>query len=104
MFDNILTSQFISTIGIILGGVIIGMILYHLNLVRLKSSSKSIIEKAQKEAEKLKKEKLYNFREELQQKRLNFQKDLRQKEERINRIESHNSTNAINNCSVTPIS
>ena len=39
-------------------------------------------------SEKIKKDKLFNFREELQQKRLNFQKDQRQKEENINRQES----------------
>ena len=88
MFDKILASQLLVSLGILFLGLIFGVVLYHLNLIRTKSNSKSLIEKAEKEAERIKKDKLFNFREELQQKRLNFQKDQRQKEEKINRLES----------------
>lgn len=88
MFENVQPSQLLISVVIFLAGTGLGVFLYHLNQIRSKNVAKSLIEKAEKEAEKIKKDKLFNFREELQQKRLNFQKDLRQKEERINRIES----------------
>lgn len=88
MFEHVITTQLLPSLGILVLGIILGAVLYHLNLARTKSNSKSIIEKAEKEAERIKKERLFNFREELQQKRLNFQKDQRQKEEKINRLES----------------
>lgn len=69
-------------------GLIIGTAIYHINLIRLKSSVKYLKEKSLKEAEKIKKEKLYDFKVEMQQRRARFQGELRQKEENISRQES----------------
>ncbi len=88
MFENISTADVVMAIVVFVAGLVIATAIYHVNLIRLKSSVKSIKEKSRKEAEKIKKEKLYNFKVEMQQRRSRFQNELRQKEEKINRQES----------------
>lgn len=88
MFLNITSTELIIMLAVLAVGLIIGAVVYHLNLLRTKNSLKSLNEKASREAEKIKKEKLYNFKVEMQQRRSKFQNELRQKEEKINRIEN----------------
>jgi len=87
MFENITTTDLIMVVVTFVAGLLIGTVIYHVNLIRLKSSVKSLKEKSHKEAEKIKKEKLYNFIVEMQQRRSRLQNELRQKEEKINKQE-----------------
>ena len=88
MFEGITSSELLIMLFAFLVGAGIGIGIYHLNLIRTKSSLKSLNEKALREVDKIKKEKLYNFKVEMQQRRLKFQNELRQKEEKINKAES----------------
>lgn len=88
MFENLSSMQLIFMTAATIVGVVLGIIVYHLNLIRTKSNINSMLEDAKKEADKVNKQRLYNFKEELQRKRLNFQRELRQKEEKINHQES----------------
>ncbi len=88
MFENLNSGQILLYAGLLLLGLFAGVAVYHLVLLRSKNTVKSIVEKAQREAEKIKKERLYNFKLELQQRRSRFQNELRQKEEKVNRMES----------------
>ncbi|MGD9897869.1 MAG: ribonuclease Y [Calditrichaceae bacterium] len=77
----IYTILFISGLGIGLG-------IYHLLMVKAKNTIKQVIENAHREADKINKESLYKFKMELQQKRASFQNDLRQKEDKVTKIEA----------------
>jgi ribonucrease Y len=88
MFENLTTAELVITIIAFVAGLAIGTIVYHINLLRTKNSIESLKEKSLKEAEKIKKEKLYNFKVEMQQKRSRFQNELRKKEDKLNRQES----------------
>jgi ribonuclease Y len=88
MIENLSVTQILLMTAILFAGLILGIGFYHINLVRTKSNAKALLEKAKKEADNINKERLFNFKEELQRKRLNFQKELRLKEEKINRQEN----------------
>ncbi len=80
---------FLLAFGIIIG-IGVGILFYHLKLKQTDGTIKSLTENAEKEAEKIKKDQLYNFKIELQQRRSRFQNELRQKEEKVSRMESNN--------------
>lgn len=88
MLENITETSLIVTGLAALLGLVLGMVLYHLALLKKKTTANALIQSAEKEAEKVKKEKLYEFKVEMQQKRSKLQAELRQKEERIAKIES----------------
>ena len=88
MFENLTTAELIVTVFAFIIGIVGGLSFYHLNLIRTKTSIKSLNDKALKEAEKIKKEKLYDFKVEMQQRRSKFSNELRQKEEKINQQEN----------------
>jgi len=71
----------------ILGGAI-GLIVYRIILMKSNATAKQILESAREDAEKIKKDRLFNFKLELQQRRTRFQTELKQKEEKYQRLES----------------
>ncbi len=75
-------------LAVLLVGMALGFILYHLRALKAGNAAKSIIEDAEREAEKIKKQRLYNFKVELQKKRARFQNEMKQKDEKLNRIEN----------------
>lgn len=88
MLENISGINLIITGLALLVGLLVGVVLYHLILLKKKTTAFALIQSAEKEAEKVKKEKLYDFKVEMQQKRSKLQAELRQKEEHIAKIES----------------
>jgi len=88
MIENISIMQWISIAAASIAGIAAGIIIYHLFLAKKKNLASQIVEDAERKAEKIKKEKIYNFKVEMQQKRASFQAELRQKEEKNLRIES----------------
>lgn len=88
MLETITPLQLLVSFVILLLGVGIGIFLYSLILKRKKITLSSLAEKAKRDAEKIKKEKLYNFKVEMQQRRSKFQGELRQKEEKISKQET----------------
>ncbi|MCD4693234.1 MAG: ribonuclease Y [Calditrichales bacterium] len=87
MFENLTIINYIIYLVILLSGIALGIGAYHLTLIKSKASVKQIINYANHEAEKMKKDALYKFKVELQHKRLSFQAELRQKEEKHLRLE-----------------
>lgn len=79
---------FILSVVFLIAGLIVGYAYYHLRLMKQKTSAKKILENAEREAEKIKKETLYNFKVEIQRQRSKFYAELKEKEEKINRIEA----------------
>jgi len=69
-------------------GVVITLMIYSAYLKKKKSTAKDVINNAETEVEQIKKEKLFNFREEMQQKRLKFQEEFKAKENQLSRNES----------------
>jgi ribonuclease Y len=69
-------------------GIMLGVGFYYLYLKKSKSTAVSIKEDAKREAEKIKKDSLYKFKTELQERRTQFQNELRKKEEKVNQMES----------------
>jgi len=69
-------------------GVFIGLAVYHIRQLRLKQQAKMILNEARREAEKMKKELNFEFRKEIQEKRLRFQSEMKKKEEKFTRFES----------------
>jgi ribonuclease Y len=63
---------------------------YTAHLKKKKSTAKEVIENAESQVEQIKKEKLFKFREEMQEKRLKFQEEFKIKESQLSRIESKN--------------
>ena len=55
-----------------------------------KSTAKEVIDNAENQVEQIKKEKLFKFREEMQQKRLKFQEEFKVKENQLSKNESQN--------------
>jgi len=88
MFENLTQQSLLIAVISIVVGITIGYFIYHLIVLRTKNTTRSILEKAEREAEKIKKERLYNFKMELQEKRAAFQKELREKDEKMRRQES----------------
>ncbi len=88
MFENLNQNPIVFVLAGLIGGVFIGLLIYHLNALRTRNSTKSILEKAEREAEKIKKERLYNFKMDLQKKRAKFQNELREKDLKFRRQES----------------
>jgi ribonucrease Y len=72
----------------LIAGLILGYAYYHLRLMKQKTSASQILENAEREADKIKKETLYNFKVEMQKRRSKFYAELKEKEEKINRIEA----------------
>ena len=72
MFENISMSSLGPLFIALTGGLGIGIGIYHLHLLKKKTTLKTVVESAGKEAEKIKKEKLYDFKVEMQQKRANL--------------------------------
>lgn len=71
-------------------GVVFGGFLYYLVLKQKKTNLKYLFEAAKKDAEKIKKETLYDFKVEMQQKRARLQSELRQREDKVAGIEAQN--------------
>jgi ribonuclease Y len=69
-------------------GLALGILVYRLVLLKNKSTARQILENARHEAEKIKKERLFGFKVELQQRRTRFLTELKQKEEKYQRLES----------------
>lgn len=69
-------------------GLGFGITGYYLVLRNSKKTAKIIRENAQREVEKINKDRLYKFKLELQNRRNQFQNELRQKEDKVTRIES----------------
>lgn len=88
MLENIMLNQIIEMILFVIIGLVCGIILYHLHLAKNKSSAKQILESAEHEAEKVKKDQLYKFKMELHQQRSQFQHELKRKEDEHNRLEN----------------
>lgn len=88
MFEN-LTQINIEFAGLIfVAGILIGVFIYYVILLKKKTTAKQILDNAIRGAEKEKKERLYNFKIDLQKRRSKFQNELRQKEEKNQRMES----------------
>ena len=85
IFNNI---NLISAFGFFITGFLVGVLIYYLLLKNKKQSVKQIIENAHRQAEKIKKEKLYELKAELQRKRSKFQHEMRKQEEKTARLES----------------
>lgn len=88
MLENIETHNLLIYAVLLIIGIILGYVLNHLRMAQAKNSIKTILADAERQAEKIKKQKLYNFKLELQQKRSRFQSDMKQKDEKLNRMEN----------------
>ena len=88
MLDKIMLGQVLQYVLFVVIGLIGGMVLYHLRLVKNKSYAKQIVENAEHEADKIKKDHLYKFKMELHQQRSQFQSELKRKEEERNRLDN----------------
>ena len=88
MLENIMLSQVVQYILFLVIGIVGGLVLYHLRLVRNKSYAKQIIENAEHEVEKIKKDQLYKFKMEMHQQRSQFQNELKRKEDERNRLDN----------------
>jgi len=88
MSENIMLNQILLAVLFVIIGIAIGLILYHLRLIKNKSYAKQIIENAEHEVEKIKKDQLYKFKMEMHQQRSQFQNELKRKEEEYNRWEN----------------
>ncbi|HGY56405.1 MAG TPA: ribonuclease Y [Caldithrix abyssi] len=88
MFETIDVFSLSILIGTLITGAVIGAGLYHMGLVKKKALGRQIIQKSEREAEKIKKERLYKFKVELQQRRSKFEAELRHKEEKFQRLEN----------------
>ncbi len=88
MLENISIISTIINIAVLLIGIAIGYTVYRMKLTKVQGASEQIIEEAKQKADKINKDRLYQFKVELQQKRSNFQKELQRKEEKYNRLES----------------
>ena len=69
-------------------GVLGGVGGYYLLLKKSGNTARDLLDNAQKEADRINKDRLYKFKVELQNKRSQFQNELRQKEEKVTRLES----------------
>jgi ribonuclease Y len=74
-------------IGLALG-IVIAIFAYTLYLKKKKTTAKEVIDNAENQVEQIKKEKLFKFREEMQQKRLKFQDEFKTKENQLTKNES----------------
>ena len=69
-------------------GSVLSYLVFNAYLKKQQLTAKEIIEQAKNEAEKTKKEQLFQFREEMQRKRSRFHEDLKSKESQLTRSES----------------
>lgn len=90
MFENISSNGLIIVFISVISGLFIGLALYHLYLRQKKNTVSHLVDIAMKEAEKVKKEQLYDFKVEMQRKRSKLHSDLRHKEDEIAKIENQN--------------
>jgi ribonuclease Y len=81
MLENMMLNQVLQYILFVIIGLIGGLVLYHLRLIRNKSYAKQIVENAEHEVEKIKKDQLYKFKMEMHQQRSQFQNELKRKDE-----------------------
>lgn len=81
-------STILINILFLVAGLLLGFGLYYLILAKNKNSANLIIQKAEHEAEKIKKDRLYKFKVEMQEERSRFQSELRQREEKTARLET----------------
>ncbi len=88
MFDTIPIFSLLINLILLVAGIITGYAVYHLKLSKIKESTSQIIEEASTKADKINKDKLYQFKVELQHKRSSFQKELQRKEEKYSQLES----------------
>ena len=88
MLENIMLNQVVQYIIFLVIGLVGGLVLYHLRLIRNKSYAKQIIENAEHEVEKIKKDQLYKFKMEMHQQRSQFQNELKRKEDERNRLDN----------------
>lgn len=88
MLENILNTHWLVPVVSVFIGFVVGLLSYHLLLIRKKSLVGQIISDAERSAEKVKKDKLYALKIEMQQKRSSFQSELSRKEEKYLRLES----------------
>ncbi|MEJ2055082.1 MAG: ribonuclease Y, partial [Calditrichaceae bacterium] len=88
MSENLMLNQVLQPILFVIIGIACGALLYHLRLRKSKSSVKQLVENAEREAEKIKKDHLYKFKMDMHQQRSKFQNELKQKEENQNRLEN----------------
>lgn len=88
MLEYILDTPWIVASASVLIGILIGLIGYHLQLIRRKGLASQILAEAKRNAEKIKKDKIYHLQLEMQQKRTKFQMELSQNEEKYHRLES----------------
>jgi len=90
MFENISANVLIAVFVTGIAGVFAGFLLYHVYLRQKKNTLGHLVDGAKKEAEKVKKEQLYDFKVEMQRKRSKLHSELRHKEEDISKIENQN--------------
>jgi ribonuclease Y len=88
MIENISLISIALSVLLLIVGIMIGYFVYHLKLSKKKDTAVQLIEGAKQKAEKINKDRLYQFKVELQKKRSIFQKELQRKEEKNSRLES----------------
>jgi len=69
-------------------GALLGIVFYALYLRSKNQAGKQIIDNARREAEKIKKEKLYHFKVEMQKRRSKLESQMRREEDKISRLET----------------
>jgi len=88
MIENFQIMVILQYALILAAGIAGGIVLTNLRLKKSKNTAKQLIADAEREIEKTKKEQLYNFKVEMQQRRSRFQNELRQKEEKNLKLEN----------------
>jgi ribonuclease Y len=84
---NIIFTLVIAVISLVVG-VSISYLVHNAYLRKKKSTVKELLDQAQQEVEKIKKDQLIKFREEMQQKRSKFNEEFKSKESQLNRNEA----------------
>lgn len=88
MLENTIIIYILLSIISLFIGIGIGYFIYYAIAKQKKSTASQILADAKKEADKIIKERLYNFKQEQHKKRTQFQSELRHKEDKLQRIES----------------
>jgi ribonuclease Y len=84
---NLILTMVIVIISLIIGAIIT-YLGYNAYLRKKKSTAKELLDNAQGQVEKIKKDQLIKFREEMQQKRSKFNEEFKSKENQLNRTET----------------